>query len=112
HWLSPSSLLLCCGYDLQIHSFPPRRSSDLFGLDRGYCLMLGGEAEVVRRLDPIFATLAPGAGSLARTPGRDRRGGTAEHGYLHQIGRAHVLTPVTWATPMPAVAVKKKAAGV
>src|SRR5207245_6250943 len=52
-------------------------------LDRGYCLMLGGEAEVVRRLDPIFATLAPGAGSLARTPGRDRTGGTAEHGYLH-----------------------------
>src|SRR5207253_5596281 len=91
HWLSPSSLLLCCGYDLQIHSFPPRRSSDLFGLDRGYCLMLGGEAEVVRRLDPIFATLAPGAGSLAKTPGRDRRGGTAEHGYLHcgQSGAGH-----------------------
>ena len=58
-------------------------SGGVFGLDRGYCLMLGGEAEVVRRLDPIFATLAPGAGALARTPGREQRRGTAEHGYLH-----------------------------
>ena len=58
-------------------------SGGVFGLERGYCLMIGGEAEVVRCLDPLFATLAPGAGSLARTPGRDKRAGTAEQGYLH-----------------------------
>jgi 6-phosphogluconate dehydrogenase len=55
----------------------------VWGLERGYCLMIGGEAAVVRRLDPLFATLAPGAGAYARTPGRERRGGTAEQGYLH-----------------------------
>jgi len=69
--------------DRGLHYVDCGTSGGVFGLDRGYCLMLGGEAEVVRRLDPIFATLAPGAGSLAKTPGRDRRGGTAEHGYLH-----------------------------
>jgi 6-phosphogluconate dehydrogenase len=58
-------------------------SGGVWGLERGYCLMIGGETEVVRRLDPIFATLAPGAGSIARTEGRERRGGTAEQGYLH-----------------------------
>ncbi|MGH7532746.1 MAG: NADP-dependent phosphogluconate dehydrogenase, partial [Gemmatimonadales bacterium] len=55
----------------------------VFGLERGYCLMIGGEPEVVRRLDPIFKTLAPGAGSLARTPGRTGSPKTAEQGYLH-----------------------------
>src|SRR4029079_14601637 len=49
----------------------------------GYCLMIGGEAAVVQRLDPIFARLAPGAGDISRTPGRNGSGGTAEHGYLH-----------------------------
>ena len=58
-------------------------SGGVFGLERGYCLMIGGEPEVVRRLDPIFATLAPGASGLAPTPGREGRGGTAERGYLH-----------------------------
>ena len=58
-------------------------SGGVFGLERGYCLMIGGEAEVVRHLDPLFATLAPGAGALARTPGREKRAGTAEQGYLH-----------------------------
>ena len=58
-------------------------SGGVWGLERGYCLMIGGEPEVVRRLDPLFATLAPGAGSIARTPGRENRGGTAEQGYLH-----------------------------
>jgi 6-phosphogluconate dehydrogenase len=58
-------------------------SGGVWGLDRGYCLMIGGEADVVRRLDPLFATLAPGAGSLPRTPGREQLGGTAERGYLH-----------------------------
>jgi 6-phosphogluconate dehydrogenase len=58
-------------------------SGGVFGLERGYCLMIGGETDVVRRLDPIFATLAPGIGSIPRTEGADRRGGTAEQGYLH-----------------------------
>jgi 6-phosphogluconate dehydrogenase len=58
-------------------------SGGVFGLDRGYCLMMGGDVDVVRRLDPVFATLAPGPGSLARTPGHESRGGTAERGYLH-----------------------------
>jgi len=58
-------------------------SGGVLGLERGYCLMIGGEPDVVRRLDPLFATLAPGAGSIPRTPGRERRAGTAEQGYLH-----------------------------
>ena len=58
-------------------------SGGVWGLERGYCLMIGGEPEIVARLDPLFATLAPGAGAIARTPGRERRGGTAERGYLH-----------------------------
>jgi 6-phosphogluconate dehydrogenase len=57
-------------------------SGGVFGLDRGYCLMIGGEPEAVKRLDPIFAALAPGAGSIPRTP-RRKDGGTAERGYLH-----------------------------
>jgi len=55
----------------------------VWGLERGYCMMIGGEPAVVRRLDPIFATLAPGAGDIPRTPGREKVGGTAEQGYLH-----------------------------
>jgi 6-phosphogluconate dehydrogenase len=58
-------------------------SGGVWGLERGYCLMIGGEPEAVRTLDPIFATLAPGLGELAPTPGRAGRGGTAERGYLH-----------------------------
>jgi 6-phosphogluconate dehydrogenase len=58
-------------------------SGGVFGLERGYCLMIGGEPEVVGRLDPIFATLAPGTGTIERTPGREQRRGTAELGYLH-----------------------------
>jgi 6-phosphogluconate dehydrogenase len=58
-------------------------SGGVWGLARGYCLMIGGEAEVVRRLDPLFATLAPGIGAVARTEGRRDGEGTAEHGYLH-----------------------------
>src|SRR5205809_1540248 len=56
-------------------------SGGVWGLERGYCLMIGGETEVVRRLDPLFATLAPGMGSIPRTPGE--KGGTAENGCLH-----------------------------
>jgi 6-phosphogluconate dehydrogenase len=66
-----------------IHYVDVGTSGGVWGLERGYCMMIGGEAEVVKRLDPIFATLAPGAGDIARTPGREKTGGTAEQGYLH-----------------------------
>jgi len=58
-------------------------SGGVWGLERGYCLMIGGEPEAVQRLDPIFAALAPGVGAIARTPGRDKISSTAEQGYLH-----------------------------
>jgi 6-phosphogluconate dehydrogenase len=58
-------------------------SGGVWGLERGYCLMIGGETDVVRRLDPIFKTLAPGAGTIERTPGTRAPGSTAEQGYLH-----------------------------
>lgn len=58
-------------------------SGGVWGLERGYCMMIGGEAGSVKRLDPIFKALAPGLGNIPRTPGRDRLNGTAELGYLH-----------------------------
>jgi 6-phosphogluconate dehydrogenase len=58
-------------------------SGGVWGLDRGYCMMIGGPADAVRHLDPIFKTLAPGRGTIDRTPGREKLGGTAEDGYLH-----------------------------
>src|SRR5437870_4638555 len=58
-------------------------SGGVWGRERGYCLMIGGEAEVVKHLDPVFAQLAPGAGDIPRTPGRENIAGTAERGYLH-----------------------------
>jgi 6-phosphogluconate dehydrogenase len=66
-----------------IHYVDVGTSGGVWGLERGYCLMIGGEKEIVQRLDPIFATLAPGIGSVPRTPGREKLGGTAEQGYLH-----------------------------
>ena len=66
-----------------IHYVDVGTSGGVWGLERGYCMMIGGEPEVVKRLDPIFARLAPGAGDIARTPGREKVGGTAEQGYLH-----------------------------
>jgi 6-phosphogluconate dehydrogenase len=66
-----------------IHYVDVGTSGGVWGLERGYCMMIGGEADTVRRLDPIFACLAPGRGDIARTPGRDATGGTAENGYLH-----------------------------
>jgi 6-phosphogluconate dehydrogenase len=66
-----------------IHYVDCGTSGGVFGLDRGYCLMIGGETGVVQRLDPIFKTLAPGAGSAEPTPGRTRPDGTAPQGYLH-----------------------------
>jgi len=66
-----------------IHYVDVGTSGGIWGLERGYCMMIGGEADVVRHLDPIFATLAPGRGDIARTPGREKTGGTSEQGYLH-----------------------------
>jgi 6-phosphogluconate dehydrogenase len=66
-----------------IHYVDVGTSGGVWGLERGYCMMIGGETEVVRRLDPIFATLAPGPGDIPPTPGREKRGGTATQGYLH-----------------------------
>jgi len=66
-----------------IHYVDVGTSGGVWGLERGYCMMIGGEKDVVARLDPIFATLAPGRGDVARTPGREKAGGTAEQGYLH-----------------------------
>jgi 6-phosphogluconate dehydrogenase len=66
-----------------IHYVDVGTSGGVWGLERGYCMMIGGESDVVQRLDPIFATLAPGIGDLPRTPGRENLGGTAEKGYLH-----------------------------
>jgi 6-phosphogluconate dehydrogenase len=66
-----------------IHYVDVGTSGGVWGLERGYCMMIGGETPVVQRLDPIFATLAPGRGNIDPTPGREGRGGTAEQGYLH-----------------------------
>jgi 6-phosphogluconate dehydrogenase len=66
-----------------IHYVDCGTSGGVWGLERGYCLMIGGEADVVRHLDPIFATLAPGPGTIARTPPEAPVTGTAERGYLH-----------------------------
>jgi 6-phosphogluconate dehydrogenase len=66
-----------------IHYVDVGTSGGVWGLERGYCMMIGGEVEVVRRLDPVFAALAPGMGSEPPTPGREKAGGTSEQGYLH-----------------------------
>jgi len=67
----------------RIHYVDVGTSGGVWGLERGYCMMIGGEKEVVQHLDPIFSTLAPGVGDIARTPGREQLDGTAEQGYLH-----------------------------
>lgn len=66
-----------------IHYVDVGTSGGVWGLERGYCMMIGGEADVVQHLAPLFATLAPGLGDIPRTPGREQLGGTAEQGYLH-----------------------------
>jgi len=66
-----------------IHYIDVGTSGGVWGIDRGYCMMIGGPDEAVQRLDPIFKTLAPGKGDIPRTPGFDKRGGTAEEGYIH-----------------------------
>jgi 6-phosphogluconate dehydrogenase len=67
----------------RIHYVDVGTSGGVWGLERGFCMMIGGEKDIVMHLDPIFATLAPGAGDAAKTPGREGLDGTAEQGYLH-----------------------------
>jgi len=66
-----------------IHYVDVGTSGGVWGLERGYCMMIGGENEIVHHLDPIFRSLAPGRGEIPRTPGRDKADSTAEQGYLH-----------------------------
>jgi 6-phosphogluconate dehydrogenase len=79
-----------------IHYIDVGTSGGVAGRERGYCLMIGGEDEIVQHLDPIFAALAPGAGSAQRTPGRNKPGSTAEQGYLHcgPYGAGHFVKMV------------------
>jgi 6-phosphogluconate dehydrogenase len=79
-----------------IHYIDVGTSGGVWGLERGYCMMIGGETEVVKRLDPIFATLAPGRGDIPRTAGREKAGGTSEQGYLHcgPTGAGHFVKMV------------------
>jgi 6-phosphogluconate dehydrogenase len=67
----------------RIHYVDVGTSGGVWGLERGYCMMIGGEDSAVKHIDPVLASLAPGRGDVPRTPGRDNRGGTAEQGYLH-----------------------------
>jgi 6-phosphogluconate dehydrogenase len=71
-------------------------SGGIWGIDRGYCLMIGGPKDVVQHLDPIFKTLAPGIGNIDRTAGREKASGTAEQGYLHcgPVGAGHFVKMV------------------
>jgi 6-phosphogluconate dehydrogenase len=66
-----------------IHYLDVGTSGGIWGLERGYCMMIGGDVDVVKHLDPIFASLAPGRGNIPRTPGRENVSGTSEQGYLH-----------------------------
>jgi len=66
-----------------VHYVDVGTSGGVWGLERGYCMMIGGPKEAVQRLDPIFKTLAPGRGDILRTPGREKMAGTAEDGYIH-----------------------------
>ena len=79
-----------------IHYVDVGTSGGVWGLERGYCMMIGGETEIIHYLDPIFKTLAPGSGDIPRTPGRDRTLGTSEEGYLHcgSVGAGHFVKMV------------------
>jgi 6-phosphogluconate dehydrogenase len=79
-----------------IHYLDVGTSGGVWGMDRGYCMMIGGPEAAVRHLDPIFKTLAPGRGAIDRTPGREHVGGTAEDGYLHcgPTGAGHFVKMV------------------
>jgi 6-phosphogluconate dehydrogenase len=80
----------------QLHYIDVGTSGGVFGLERGFCLMIGGDTEAVQRLDPIFKTIAPGSGTAEPTPGRTRSGGTSPHGYLHcgPAGAGHFVKMV------------------
>lgn len=80
----------------QVHYVDVGTSGGIWGLERGYCMMIGGEPKAVKHLDPIFATLAPGIHTIVRTPGRQQIGGTAEQGYLHcgPTGAGHFVKMV------------------
>ncbi|HJZ60440.1 MAG TPA: decarboxylating 6-phosphogluconate dehydrogenase [Gemmataceae bacterium] len=79
-----------------VHYVDAGTSGGVWGIERGYCLMIGGPKEAVQRLDPIFKSLAPGHGEIPQTPGRDKLGGTAEEGYLHcgPVGSGHFVKMV------------------
>jgi 6-phosphogluconate dehydrogenase len=79
-----------------VHYADVGTSGGVWGLERGYCLMIGGETDIVKHLDPIFKTLAPGRGNIDRTPGREKVSGTAEDGYLHcgPVGGGHFVKMV------------------
>jgi len=79
-----------------IHYVDVGTSGGVWGIERGYCMMIGGPKEVVQHLDPIFKTLAPGQGDIPRTPSREKLGGTAEEGYLHcgPAGSGHFVKMV------------------
>src|SRR6478736_7636057 len=81
---------------LGIHYVDVGTSGGIWGLERGYCIIIAAATEIVQRLDPIFAALAPGRGQVPKTPGRDKLGGTAEQGYLHcgQSGGGHFVKMV------------------
>lgn len=83
-------------HEQDIHYIDVGTSGGVWGLERGYCLMIGGEAEIVQHLDPIFATLAPGTGDIPKTPGRKSLSPTAEQGYLHcgSTGAGHFVKMV------------------
>ena len=82
--------------DRNIHYIDVGTSGGVWGLERGYCMMIGGDAAIVTRLDPIFAALAPGMGTIARTPGREGRDPRVEKGYLHAgpVGAGHFVKMV------------------
>ena len=79
-----------------VHYLDVGTSGGVWGLERGYCMMIGGDADAVQRLDPIFRTIAPGIGDVPRTPGREKASGTAELGYLHcgPAGAGHFVKMV------------------
>jgi len=79
-----------------IHFVDVGTSGGVWGLERGYCLMIGGEKDIVKHLDPIFNCLAPGRGNIDRTPGREKLAGTAEEGYIHcgPVGAGHFVKMV------------------
>jgi len=79
-----------------IHYVDVGTSGGVWGLERGYCMMVGGAKEAVRHIDPILKTLAPGRGDIPRTPGREQKGGTAEEGYVHcgPMGAGHFVKMV------------------